>query len=428
MAVILSVPVHTALRAQEAASEIKKDVPGAKTAAPKKPVRGKLLKDLSKREWYRQKEVQKKQHIENHRTQNEADLSSLKKSAHEDIESIIVLLGEIPIAGGKPLYAPVFLMDKKNICGSNSDFSLKWVGYKISAGIKQNNYPWKRTSLRETLTGSFLYASGTNIGFYGDQVKEERRFYTNYTSQNITLNVKTSGSTSISFTLDSRQYFFQERKVPDDFVMPKNHVNIFPRLDLNLEKLTETGIDQLTQGVGVELWGGYGIRSRWEDWGEETALENGSPARTFGIYSGTLTLGALWAGHHNLVLRGRYKGGFDNDFLTRPRFGGTIDNARLDVVHGFPIDHFRVNSFALANLRYGFNIVKRLRLNIFGDYAHIFDTALDYTTDAVGAAYGFRILAWGGLPIWISHGMGMKLAPRQGDLEHMVVFMTAAGW
>ncbi len=415
------------LKAQEKPSE-KKEETEKKTRQPK-PDRGKkFLKKLGTREWYRQKEIQKKQRVERYQTQDDADLTALKKSAHEEIGSIIVLLGEIPVGEGKPLYAPVFLMDKKNIFGTRSNFSLKWVGYKVVAGLKQNNFPWKGTSLSETFIGSFLYASGTNIGFYGDQVKEERRFYTNYTSELVSLRIKAPWRTSIAFTLDSRQYFFIKRNTPDNFVMPRDHVNVFPRLDLNLEQLTEKGIDQLTQGIGIELWAGYGIRNRWDDWGERPDLENGSRARTFGIYSGSLTAGALIAKHHNLVLRVRYKGGFDNDFLTRPRFGGTIDNAKLDVVHGFPIDHFRVNAFGLANLRYGFNLFSRLRFNIFGDYAHIFETALDDTTDAVGAAYGFRLLAWGGLPVWITHGMGKKIAPRDCDLEHMIMIMTAAGW
>ena len=126
-----------------------------------------------------------------------------------------------------------------------------------------------------------------------------------------------------------------------------------------------------------------------------------------------------------VMARGKYKGGVDNDFITRPRFGGTIDNAKLDVVHGFTIDSFRVNNFGLINAKYGFNIFKRLRMTFYFDYAHIYSPN---TEDVFGCGYGFRILSFGGLPIWITHGIGRKYRPEKGPFEQAFMVMTAAGW
>jgi hypothetical protein len=336
-----------------------------------------------------------------------------------------VLVGEIPLSGKNGLYAPIFLTDKKNIFGSGSDLSFKWVGYKFTAGLTQRGFPWNGTTLSETFIGSFLYASGTNIGFSGGKQVEERRFYTNYTSEIITLKCQTPGRTAAAFTLDSRQYFFIERNPPADFTMPQNHVNVFPRLDLNLEMMTEKGIDQLARGIEIRTWAGYGVRSKWHRWGEPDNLQEGEKARTFVIYSAEAAAGLLLCGHHNLVVRARYKGGIDNDFLTRPRFGGTIDNARLDVVHGFTIDQFRVNAFGLANLKYGFDLWSRLRMNFFLDYARIISPDPE---DIAGSGYGFRLLAFGGLPIWITHGIGRRFSPGNRKVEQTLMVMTAAGW
>lgn len=390
---------------------------------------GKILKNLSEKELYRQKKGAPPAPPEIAVPHNDADMSSLRKSASEEISSIIVLLGEIPAAEKKnSTFAPIFLSDKKNIFGTKTDFSFRWLGYKVTAGLTQKEFPWRATTLSETVVGSFLYASGTNIGFYGNIPKEETRFYTNYTSEIITLKYRSPFRLAAAFTLDSRQYFFAEREAPENFVMPENHVNIFPRIDLNFEGLSESGIDQLTSGVGAESWAGYGIRNRWQSWGEPPNLESGGPARTFLIYSFTLTGGLLIDNNHNLVVRLRYKGGHDNDFLTRPRFGGTIDNAKLDVVHGFTIDQFRVNSFALANLRYSFSIFRWLRMNLFLDYAHVFSTLMPDTQDIIGSGYGFRLLTIGGLPIWLTHGIGKRVYPADLPVEHTFMIMTAAGW
>ncbi len=398
-----------------------------KKAAPgKKGAVGKIVDTISTGELYKQREKQEKRKVESAPGRDHEDLSSMHESASEEIESIIVLFGEIPATGGrKALYAPVFLSESRGIFGTGTDFSFKWVGYKLSARFTQKDFPWSNTTLSETLVGSFLYASGTNIGFRGNAVTEERRFYTNYTSQIVTLKVGMPYKTSVGFTLDSRQYFFVRHNVPDDFTMPSDHVNVFPRIDLGIEHLTEKGIDQIKQGFSLESWVGYGIRNKWERWGEQSALEDTTYARTFVIYSCELTAGALFLRTHNLVLRAHYKGGIDNDFLTRPRFGGTIDNANLDVVHGFTVDNFRVESFGLVNLKYAFDVASRLRINLFLDYARIFDPDSEHVA---GSGYGVRILAPGGLPIWITHGIGRREFPESARWEHVVMVMTAAGW
>ncbi len=425
---VLSPVITDTVPAQQARAKEEQPAaaPGKSGPAIEKILKPKeLLKDLSKREWYREKKDQEARKHESRQTQNEEDLSSIQKSASEEIESILVLVGEISLSDRRGLFAPVFLTDKKNIFDSRSDFSFRWVGLKFAAGLAQRGFPWGGATLSETFIGSFLYASGTNVGFYGEKRVEERRFYTNYVSQIVTLKQALPLHTAAAFTLDSRQYFFIERDPPDDFTMPQNHVNVFPRIDLGLEMLTEKGIDQLTRGVEVKAWAGYGARSRWSDWGEPTAMEKGDFARTFVIYSAIATAGLLFAGTHNLVFRAHYKGGQDNDFLTQPRFGGSIDNAKLDVVHGFTVDRFRVEAFGLCNLRYGFDLFRRLRLNLFLDYAHVFRPDPE---DILGSAYGLRILAWGGLPIWITHGLGKRYHPGDHPIEQMVMIMTAAGW
>ncbi len=387
-----------------------------------------LLKYLVRKKWYRYTEEDRQrtgtESLESLR-QNDADLTSVRESASDQIKSIIVLLGEIPISDQKAVYAPVFLTDQKGIFGTRTDLSFTWVGYKTTLKLTQKKFPWDKTSLNETIIGSFLYASGTNLGFVSGNLKEENRFYTNYISEIVTLTWLLPANFSVGFALDSRQYFFVERDVPNDFVMPKNHVNVFPRIDLGYDRMTEKGIDQLTEGLRISAWIGYGIRNRWDTWGSPEDPQMGDAARTFSIYSYTLTYGYLFWQNHNTVLRLRYKGGVDNDFLTRPRFGGTIDNANLDVVHGFTIDSFRVNNFGLANFRYGFDIFRRLRFTVFLDYAHVFSPERE---EVVGSAYGFRIISFGGLPIWLTHGIGRKLYPSVEPFEHVVTVMTAAGW
>ncbi len=396
-----------------------------------------VLKYMKKKEWYKQREKEKERKKERAAGQDEADLSSIKEGASEEVDTFLVLLGEIPTDDRKMLYAPVFLTEQKNIFETNTDFKMSWVGLKITLDCKKKQFPWRKTSLSGTLIGSFLFASGTNFGIVRGSYKEQDNFYTNYISEIITLKRKLPWYISVAFALDSRQYFFNEKDPPRDYKMPMNHYNIFPRFDFSINRLKETGVDQLTDGIKLSSWIGYGIRNKWDKFGESSSYESGKWAKTFVIYSVTLTSGLLFNNNHNIVLRARYKGGVDNDFLTRPRFGATIDNAKLDVVHGFTLDEFRVKRFGLINLKYGFNIFKRLRMNLFFDYAHIFTEPElllssgeeeDPTKDVFGSGYGFRIIAWGGLPIWITHGIGRKLYPEKEDVEHVVMVMTAAGW
>ena len=384
-----------------------------------------VIKYLKEKEWYKQKEEERELKREIITTQDEADLSSIQKGASEEISTIFVLLGELPFGDKRSLFAPVFLTEQENIFKTGTDFSFRWVGYKGTARFVQKGFPWNKTDLTETLIGSFLFASGTNLGFTGGTLKEEKRFYTNYTSEIISLKYKLPFHLATAITLDSRQYFFIKRDTHDSFIMPKNHINIFPRIDIIFDHLSEKGIDQLTKGIKVVSWIGYGIRNRWERWGEPPNYEIGAKARTFAIYSITLTSGLLYMNNHNMVIRTRYKGGIDNDFITRPRFGGTIDNAKLDIIHGFTIDQFRVNQFGLINMKYGFNIFKRLRMNLFLDYSHIFSPTDE---DIFGSGYGFRIIAFGGLPIWITHGIGKRLCPEKKPIEQVVMIMTVAGW
>jgi len=363
-----------------------------------------LLRLLVKRKWYQQRAFEDQDLARTRKKevgrQSEGDLSSLRDSASPDINNIIVILGEIPVSGQKGVFAPVFISDKKSIFGTRSDFSFSWVGLKATAKFTQKRFPWSSTTLEETVIGSFLYASGTNLGFISSEFGENTKFYTNYVSEIITLKYNFPYRLSTAFSLDSRQYFFVERSVPEGFVMPLNHFNLFPRFDFSLSAITEKGIDQLTEGVGISSWIGYGVRSRWEKWGTAPDYEIGEEARTFTIYSFTLTGAYLINNNHNFIVKARIKGGIDNDFLTQPRFGGTIDNAKLDVVHGFTVDSFRVERFGIINCMYGFNIFRRLRMSLYFDYAHVFEPERE---DVVGTGYGFRVLAWGGLPIWLTH-------------------------
>ncbi|MBN2041759.1 MAG: hypothetical protein JW864_17110 [Spirochaetes bacterium] len=347
------------------------------------------------------------------------------RQAEEELNSIIVFVAELPADNRNNIYAPIFMTKSDKIFGTITDFSFKWVGYKTTLDFKQKGFPWKNMTLSETIIGSFLYASGTNIGFNRGKLEEESRFYTNYFSEILTLKIKLPFYTSAAFALDSRQYFFVERETSENFTMPLNHYNIFPRIDLGIGYVKEDGIDQLTSGIELFSWAGYGIRNRWEEWGEPGDMQTGEKARTFLIYSSKLTAGLLFRKNHNLVLRAHYKGGTDNDFLSQPRFGGTIDNADIDAVHGFTLDQFRVKKFGLANLRYGFNIIERLRFNLFLDYARIFSPD---TQNIFGSGYGFRIIAWGGLPIWLTHGMGKIITPEKKAVDHVFMIMTAAGW
>lgn len=387
-----------------------------------------LLKTLVHRRWFEQKEQPPSVRTEKRVTAPshvEEDLTAIKKSASEDLKNILVLVGEIPVSDQDPLFAPVFLTDRKNVFGTRSDMAFTWVGYKSTLKLTQKRFPWKKTNLQETFIGSFLYASGTNLGFLGGKYQEEYPFYTNYFSEIVTLKYFLPRHFAVAGTMDSRQYFFEKRNTPDSFIMPRDHVNFFPRLDLSYERLSEKGIDQLTEGWEFATWAGYGIRSRWEEWGDESNPQTGEKTQTFLITSATLTAGALYKNNQNLVLKARFKGGKDNDFLSRPRFGGTIDNAKLDVVHGFQVDSFRVNSFGLVNLRYGVDLLKWLRGNLYLDYAHVFSPGRE---DILGSGYGFRFLTFGGLPIWITHGIGRKVYPERTQLEQVVMVMTAAGW
>jgi hypothetical protein len=388
-----------------------------------------LLKLLVKKRWYEQRAFEDLEAAPERKKytgrQSEGDLSSIRDSARAEIENIIVILGEIPVSGQKGVFAPVFIADRKNIFGTRSDFSFTWAGLKATSKFTQKNFPWRNTTLEEILIGSFLYASGTNLGFISSEFGPNTNFYTNYISEIVTLRYNFPYRIGTAFSFDSRQYFFVEKSVPEGFVMPLNHFNVFPRIDLSLSAITEKGIDQLTHGIGISTWIGYGVRSRWEQWGTGPDYEMGEEARTFTIYSFTVTGAYLVNNNHNFIIKARIKGGIDNDFLTQPRFGGTIDNAKLDVVHGFTVDSFRVGGYGLVNCMYGFNLMSRLRMSFYFDYAHVYEPGRE---DVVGTGYGFRILAWGGLPIWITHGIGRRLYPGMAAPEQVVMIMTAAGW
>ena len=357
--------------------------------------------------------------------ENEIDTSSLKESAHEDINNILVFLGEIPIKGDSPIIAPVFMTDQKKIFGSGTDLSFSWVGYKMTIKFTQNNFPFKNTSLHETLIGSFLYASGTNLGFIDSKFGTGTRFFTNYVSQIISLKWKMAKYFSSGLGIGSRQYFFVRRSTPYGFIMPKDHINIFPRISFNLGQLNEKGIDQLTEGILLSSWIGYGLRSRWQTWGTPDDPQSGTHARDFFIYSTTLMAGLLVGDSHNFIIKLKFKGGIDNDFISRPRFGGSIDNAKLDLIHGFAIDAFRVSRFGLMNISYGFNLADRLRFNLYFDYGRIFFPSYRHLA---GFGYGFRIIAFFGMPIWITHGIGRELFSQSAGFHHTIVVMTAAGW
>jgi hypothetical protein len=387
-----------------------------------------LMKFLVKKVWYKYRSAddsEKPEKKEASATQDDEDLSSIKKGASKEIKSVVILLGEIPVSNQRPLYGPVFMTDQSGIFGTKTDFSFSWVGLKTTMKFTQKKFPWDKMNLQETFIGSFLYASGTNFGISSGKLHEENRFYTNYFSEILALKYYLPYYFATGFALDSRQYFFVKRNTPADFNMPSDHVNIFPRFDLSYERMKERGIDQLTEGFDISYWIGYGIRNRWDSWGEPGDLQSGENARKFMIQSLTVTAGLLFLDSHNIVLRARYKGGENNDFLTRPRFGGTIDNAKIDVVHGFSLDTFRVNDFGLVNFRYSFDIFSRLRMNLFFDYAHIFSP---HREEIAGSGYGFRILFIGGLPIWVTHGIGRRLYPERLGLEQVVMIMTAAGW
>lgn len=342
--------------------------------------------------------------------------------------NFIVLLTETPLKknGQKETLAGlVYFAEKNKFFNSNTKLNFSIVGYKSKLTLKQKNFPWKKTSLEETFIGSFLYASGTNMGFINKTYREENRFYTNYVSQILILRRQLTKYIKTGCGIGSRQYFFLKNKTPENFLMPKNHVNIFPRFTLSIGKYIETkDADKIGSGLMLNYWMGYGYRSKWDAWGDKDDLQSGKYAQDFSIYSLSAKIGIKLKKRQNIILRGKYKGGIDNDFLSRPRFGGTIDNAGLDIVHGFTLDNFRVNKFGIANLKYGFNLNTHFRLNLFFDYAHIFSPE---RTDVIGSGYGFRILVLGMLPVWITHGLGKDLS-NDGKTSQALMIMSAVAW
>ncbi|HXK65986.1 MAG TPA: hypothetical protein PK348_06940 [Spirochaetota bacterium] len=401
------------------------DKPQEKKSSIGKTIK-KTIETIDKQTLYKEKKETEQDKAEKKQIQTyqQADFDKLKDATHEDISTIIVLLGEIPLESKNSIFAPAILYNKNNIFNSNTDFAFTWVGFKATAKFTQKKFIWDNVSLQETLIGSFLYASGTNFGFFGERFNEDLLFYTNYTSEIVTLKISLPLYNILGLTIDSRQYFFIKRDTPPDFIMPKNHYNLFPRIDWNIEHYTEQGIDQLFNGIAFQNWIGYGIRSQWDTWGEPGKLQMGKEAKTFVIYSSTLTCGKVFGNSQNLIVRMRIKGGIDNDFLSQPRFGGTIDNAKLDVVHGTTVDQFRVESFALCNVQYGFNVATRLRMNLYVDYAYIINPASQHIA---GSGYGFRILGPGGLPIWLTHGISKNLS-QDDNVSQVVMIMTAAGF
>ncbi|MCP4134665.1 MAG: hypothetical protein GY754_27065 [bacterium] len=384
-----------------------------------------LEKILPEKEYYKRKKVDKKEKRGMSETENDTDISSIRKSASKELKNFLVLITEFHQQKDPPIVAPIFLSDYDNIFGTRTDFSLKWLGFKLKCKFSQRKFPFKNTTLEETLIGSFLFASGTNLGFIGNRLQEETRFFTNYTSQILILKWNISKYLTMGGGVGTRQYFFMKRDIPPGFTMPRNHINIFPRGLIDIGYYTEKGMDQLTEGVKLSSWAGYGIRSNWDQWGVAGNMQSGKKQAKFLIYSTTLITGILFNDNHNIVLRSRFKGGLNNDFLSKPRFGGTIDNAYLDVVHGFAFEKFRVFRFGITNLRYGVNLFSRLRLNLYCDYAHIFS---DYRAHLLGFGYGFRIRGPYNLPLWFTHGIGLYYDSDEQRREQSFLVMTAAGW
>jgi len=416
---------YTPLNAQKSNQATESDSPDKKNQTSSTEKKNSFKQRLMKKKFYKKR---KKTKVNKRRTimnEEEIDISSIKESASEETNNILVLITEIPTGGSNPVLAPVFITDQKNIFNSGTDFSLKWVGLKATFKFTQKKFPFNSTTMQETLIGSFLHASGTNLGFIDNTFQAETRFYSHYISQIITLKWHMGKYLTTGYGLGSRQYFFNKRDTPADFIMPRNHINIFPRFIINIGKITERDIDKLTSGINLTAWVGYGLRNRWQKWGEPGNLQSSTSAKDFLIYSTTFTAGFLFAEDHNIVLRTRYKGGLDNDFLSQPRFGATIDNAGLDVVHGFTVDYFRVKNFSVVNLKYGFNLIKHIRFNFFFDYGHIFSPEKQ---DVIGTGCGIRLLAPFGVPLWFTHGIGIKINPEIKPIEHVFMLMAAAGW
>ena len=361
----------------------------------------------------------------------DTDISALKKRHDKELKHILALLAELSADGKTHTFAPVFLTEHKNIAGSITDIAFRWVGFKMALTFTQRDFPVKNLTLQEMLIGSFLYASGTNLGFIGGRYREENRFYTNYISEILILRWKALRYCDLGAGIGSRQYFFIRKDTPPGFKMPKNHASIFPRALIDIGMLQEKGVDSLTHGIVLSAWGGYGYRSDWEEWGAPGDMRMGKKAQDFFIYSATFTAGMLFLedydffGNHNIVLKAKYKGGVDNDFLSRPRFGGTIDNSKKDLVHGFTLDEFRVNEFVLINLSYGFDIIERLRLNIYADYSHV---TSPYPRNIIGVGYGIRLKTVFNIPLWFTHGIGKELEPYDKKLRMTFMLMLAAGW
>ena len=222
----------------------------------------KTIETLDKKTLYKEKKETQEVEKKTTHSYQQGNFDKLKDATHEDISTIIVLLGEIPLESKNSIFAPAILYNKNNIFNSNTDLAFTWVGFKATAKFTQKKFIWDNVSLQETFIGSFLYASGTNFGFFGERFNEDLLFYTNYTSQIVTLKIKFPCFATIGLTLDSRQYFFIKRDTPANFIMPQNHYNIFPRIDINIERYDEQGIDQLFNGVAFQNWIGYGIRNR----------------------------------------------------------------------------------------------------------------------------------------------------------------------
>lgn len=372
---------------------------------------------------YKEKENQKHERTGLLGGGEQADASALRKSAGDDISSVMLLLAEIPERGRSPIIAPIFMMNKEKIFDSGTDVNFEWLGYKVKSVFKQKKFPFANTELQETLIGSFVNASGTNLGFIDNSYRSEKRFYTNYTSQILTFKWGILKYLKTGFSLDSRQYFFVEREADKNFIMPRDHVNIFPNLIIESGATSEKGIDQIMKGIKLSLWSGYGYRSDWAAWGDPADTQSGDYAKDFWIYSSEINAGFIPLKNHNLVCKIKYKGGIDNDFISRPRFGGTIDNIRLDLVHGFSLDEFRVFSFGLMNFKYGLDIMNRVRLNLYADFARITSPG---SMNITGSAYGLRIKTIGGMPLWITHGIGKIIGAD--DIRQTLVIMAAAGW
>ncbi|MGQ9842445.1 MAG: hypothetical protein ACUVRK_02680 [Spirochaetota bacterium] len=97
----------------------------------------KTFKTIDKQTLYKEKTENEKAEEKQIQTYQQADFDKLKDATHEDISTIIVLLGEIPLESKNGIFAPAILYNKKDIFNSTTDFAFTWVGFKATAKFTQ---------------------------------------------------------------------------------------------------------------------------------------------------------------------------------------------------------------------------------------------------------------------------------------------------